>query len=884
MLNDILYRLRALFHRSAVETEMNDELRFHFERQVENLVQSGLSREEAMRRARLEFGGLDQVKEECRQARGVHWLETCMQDIRYGLRALRKSPAFTAVAVVTLALGIGANTAIFSVANPVLFRPLPFRDPSRLVTVLENKPAQNLDWLYVTQISFVQWQRRQTSFESISAFHGCGFRMTGDGEPQFLRGSCVSSSFFPMLGIQPVLGRFWTADEDIPGNDHVAVISYATWKEQFGGNENVIGKTLLRFPDRANYTIIGVLPPDFQFVSDGNAVWAPPNINVGAPTRFHDQFVFARLKDGTTLFQAQSSMEAIARQLEKEFPQSNTGWGVTVRPLQEYYSSLSNTRTALVVLLGAVGALLLIACANVANLLLARAAARQQEIAVRIALGASRLRLVRQLLTESMLLGVLGGLTGFAIARAGFASLLALAPTIPTFQPHAIRVDFTVFLFSLTASMFVSILFGLAPALRVSRKDSNALVRQASRGSRAGRRDGSTRNLLVVCEVGLAVTLVIGSALLIQSLRNLANDKLGFASDHLLSMTVCCLEDSRYPGQSDISTFWRETFTRLRSLPGVEAVANTTSLPVRNFDGSGSPILIQGRRTPPPGHDELSDQRYIGPDYFAAMKITVLRGREFSAQDDETHAYVAVVNEAMVRRYWPDQDPIGQQVQLVNLQPFGRWFNVIGVVANSHERGLGLDTRPTVYVSSLQNLVRGSALLVRTKSDPASMASSILSTLRSGKTDLSFGRARTLDELLSSSLAPQRFSVTLLSLFTAIALAMALIGVYGVMAYMVAQRTHEIGLRMALGAKPRDMLKLVVGQGLKLASVGVTAGLVGTLASTRLLKGLLYGVGAYDPITVILVCLVLIVVALVACYLPARRAMRVDPMIALRAE
>ena len=884
MFTDLLYRLRALFHRTAVETEMDNELRFHFEHQVEKLVGAGLSRDEALRRARLDFGGLDQVKEECRQARGVHWLETSMQDVRYGLRMLRKSPGFAIIAVLTLALGIGATTAIFSVANPVLFRALPFSDPSRLVTVLENKPAQNLEWLYVTQISFVEWQRRQTAFENLAAFHGCGFRMPGDGEPRFLSGSCVSSTFFPMLGIQPILGRLWTAEEDVPGQDHVALLSYAAWKDQFGGDKEAVGKTILRLSDRVSYTIIGVLPADFQFVSNDNEVWAPPNINTGAPTRFHDQFVFARLKAGTTLAQAQSSMDSIARQMEKDFPQSNTGWGVTVRSLQEYYSSLSNTRTALFVLLAAVGALLLIACANVANLLLARATARQQEIAVRVSLGASRLRLVRQLLTESLLLGLLGGLAGFALAWSGFAWLLAIAPTIPTFQPHALRIDLTVFLFSMAASLFVSVLFGLAPALRVSRKDSNELMRQASRGSRGGRRDRSARNALVASEVALAVTLMIGSALLIQSLRNLAKDNLGFAHDHLLSMSVCCLDQTQYPNQPEITAFWRQVFDRLHTLPGVSAATATSRLPVRGFDGSGTPILIQGRPAPPPGHDTLADAFYVGPNHFSAMGVPVLRGRELGPQDDDQHALVAVVNEAMVRRYWPDQDPIGQQVQLVNSQPFGRWFSVIGVVGNAHDRGLGRDTRPSVYVGNMQNLVRGTALLVRTQADPVSMAANVRSALRSVKADLSMNRPRTLDDVLSESLSQQRFSVTLLSLFTAIALGLALVGVYGVMAYMVVQRTHEIGLRMALGARPRDMLKLVVGQGFRIASLGVTAGLMGALASTRLMNSLLFGVSPRDPFTVVSVCAMLIVVALLACYLPARRAMKVDPMIALRCE
>jgi len=359
VLSDLLYRLRALFRRKAVDAELDAELGFHFERDVDKHVQAGLTHEEARRRARLKFGGMDQIKEECHQARGVRFIEMSLQDLRYALRMLRKSPGFTLVAVLTLALGIGANTAIFSVANPILFRPLPFRDPARLVTVLEKKASQHLDWLYATQISYVEWQRRSTTFDSISSYHGCGYRMPGEGEPHLLQGSCVSSTFFPMLGVQPVLGHVWSADQDMQGRDHVALISNALWQQQFGGTQDVIGKSVIRTGDGESFTIIGVLPPDFQFVEDDISVWTPPDINTAAPTRFHDQFVFAHLKPGITLEQAQSSMDAIARQMETEFPKSNTGWGVTVQPMQKYYSNLSNTRTTLLVLLGAVGALLL---------------------------------------------------------------------------------------------------------------------------------------------------------------------------------------------------------------------------------------------------------------------------------------------------------------------------------------------------------------------------------------------------------------------------------------------------------------------------------------------------------------------------------------------
>ncbi|HYL91810.1 MAG TPA: FtsX-like permease family protein, partial [Alphaproteobacteria bacterium] len=484
---------------------------------------------------------------------------------------------------------------------------------------------------------------------------------------------------------------------------------------------------------------------------------------------------------------------------------------------------------------------------------------------------------------ESLLLGLLGGVAGFLLAWSGFSALVALAPRVPTFQPHALRVDTQVFIFSLLASLFVSILFGLIPAMRASRKGSNELLR-AGRGVQGGLRDRAARSLLVMGEVALAVALMIASGLLVRSLRNLQTDPLGYSPDHLLMTGFCCLDMAHYPGQRDINAFYRQLSGRLQSLPGVESIASTTVLPLRSFDGGGTPILIQGRPVPAPGNEELSDFRVVGNAYFSTLKIPLLRGRDFTEQDDDEHAQVALINDAFRRRYFQDKEPLGQQVQIVNHVPFGRWFNVIGVVTDSRDRGLGKEIRPTIYLTVQQNDVRGTMMMVRTKADPMTMAANVRRTMLSVKSDLFIGRTSTMDDMLADSLSPQRFSVVLLSLFTGIAVGLALVGVYGVISYSVAQRTHEIGLRMALGAQPRDMLRLVIGQGLRLVLTGTAVGLAAAMAATQLMTNLLFGVSARDPLTAVLVCTAAVAVALMACYVPARRAMRVDPMIALRYE
>jgi predicted permease len=870
--------------RRQLDRDLEDEIAFHLAMREKKLAASGADSDEAHHAAHRRFGNTTSLKEVTREMWTFASLETLWQDVRYGFRMLRKNPGFTAAAILTLALGIGANTAIFSVVNAVLLRPLPFRDPDQLVSVLQNKPSQNLDWLYVTPANFAEWQKRADVFESLAASNGCSFRLAAQDEPHLVDGSCASSNFIPMLGVQPILGRLWSAQEDLPGAAHVAVLSYNLWKAQFGGDASAIGKTIWDAGNRQVFTIIGVLPPNFQFASEDISVWAPLSLDLQPPgNRFHTLLAFARLKPGVSLKQAQASMDGIAIQLEKEFPVTNAGWGISVQPLQQFYSNLGNTRTTLLVMIAAVGALLLIACANVANLLLARSAVRQKEVAVRVAIGATRFRLIRQLLTESLVLGVLGGAAGFLLAWAAFGPLISIAPVLPSFQPHAIRIDAQVLFYTMAAAILASIFFGLTPALKISKQDLQSSLREASRGLHGSVRDRTARSLLIVGEIGLAVVLLAGTGLLLESFWNLQKDRLGFNSDHVLTVSMCCLDAAHYSTQPQFSGFYRQLFDNLRALPGVESASGTTALPLRQFDGGGSVVLIQGRPAPAPGHDLLSDSRFVDPDYFHTMQIGLEHGRVFSVQDDENHPLAVVINEAMARHVWPDQNPIGQQIRFAN-GPAGVWYNIIGIVANSRDRGMGKETRSTMYLSNLQSPMGGIRLLIRTKTDPHTMVSSVRSAVRSLDRNLSIGNTRTLDEAMSQSLSPQRFAVVLLTLFAALALCLASIGVYGVTAFTVAQRTHELGIRIALGAQRRDVLALILGQGLRLALAGICVGLAGALALMRLMTSLFFGISPHDPVTFVFVCAVLTAIALLACYIPARRAMRVDPMIALRHE
>ena len=877
--------LRNLLHKQREERELDAEVRAYELLPADEKIRSRMNPQEAQRQAHLELGGVEQAKEHVREIRAGYVLETLLQDVRFGMRTLRKSPGFTAVAVLTFALGIGANAAIFGFVNAIVLRPLPFSDPSRLVTVLDTKPSNEADWLFVSPNRFEEFVRRSTTFEQIAGAENCYFRLENGGAPVLLQGGCASASLLPMLGVKPFLGRLFTPEEDRLGGNPVALLSYGCWKQYFGGDPGAIGKTIHRTANDAEFTIVGVLPADFKFATEQFALWAPLGTDPNYRDRDdHHLLVFARLKDGVRLPRAQSEMDGAAQQLAREYPATSTGWGITVRPLQRFYSGVRNVRQTLLVLFAAVGFLLLIACANVANLLFARASARRKEIAVRLAVGATRRRLIRPLVTESALLGVMGGATGFGLARLTFKSIMTLAPYIPSFRPNAIQMDNAVLAFAMAISIIASVAFGLTPALRVSRHDLNDSLREAGRGAHGAMRDRVTRRLLVASEIALAVVLLAGAGLLIASYRNLQTDRLGFNSDHVLVSSFCCLDEIHYRTQSDFSAYYTKLFERLRELPGVESASGTDSLPLRQFRGPGFTFEIQGQPAPSAGSEPAADFFFIEPRYFETLQIPLLRGRAFTEQDDLNSAPVAIVNATLAHRFWPDQDPIGHQLRPLTGDPGSRWYRIVGVAADTMQRGLGTEPQPKIYRSYYQSMERYTFLLVRTRRDPSSLASAVRGVIASVDRRLPLGAVQTLNQQLADSVATQRFSMALLGLFAGLALTLAGVGIYGVAAYMAAERTHEVGVRVAMGAQPTDITRLVLAEALRLAAAGVAVGVVGALVLTRVMRNLLFGVTASDPFTFFAVSVTLVGVTLAACYLPARRAARVDPIVALRDE
>jgi putative ABC transport system permease protein len=813
-------------------------------------------------------------------------MEKLIQDLRYGIRTILKQPGFTAIAVMALALGIGANTAIFSVVNAVLLRPLPFANPDGIMMVYNT--AEKEDSFSVTYPDFIDWRENQQSFHQLAAYSTRDFTLTGTGDPVRLRGAMVTSELFPILGVQPKLGRFFRPEEDKP-DVRIAILSHRMWQEHFASDPGICEKTIQLHGQ--SFNVAGVMPKGFAFPVQNDPVidfWTTTAIlqEGAAPLTVqrgnHALNVIARLKEGVTLEQAQSDMSGIVNALGNQYPDTNAQFGVRIAPLHK--DLVRDIRPALLILFGAVGCVLLIACANVANLLLARATTRHKEIAIRTALGASRLRVVRQLLTESLLLSIFGGALGLLLAWWGTELLVALVPKgLP--RADEISLDASVLGFTTLIALATGIFFGIAPALQISKTELTQTLKEGGRTSGDGAQRNRVRSILVVSEVAIALILLVGAGLLINSFLRLQKVNPGFDTNNVLSFRIG-LPDSRYPQSQQKIDFYKQLVSRIESLPGVKSVGYVNALP---FSGQGGDVgfAIEGEPTnsaQPFPYD--ADYRTISQGYFNAMGIEFLEGRDFDERDDLQSNPVVIINETLAKRFFPNQNPLGKRINpsfAVDRRGI-LMREIVGVVRSFKHSSLSAENKPELYVAYKQNPRPTAMMVARTTGDPTNLISTVRNEVKALDSTLAIYSVRTLDQYLAASVAQPRFNTLLLGIFAAVALILTSVGLYGVMSYTVTQRTRELGIRMALGAKPGDVLKLILKQGMGLTITGVVLGLAGAFALTRVAESLLFGVSATDPLTFLVVSTFLLGVALVACLVPARRATKTDPMVALRYE
>jgi putative ABC transport system permease protein len=799
-------------------------------------------------------------------------MNNIFKDIQYAFRTMLKHRGFTFVALLAVALGIGANTAIFSVVNGVLLRPLPYQAPEQLVTILHDGTSP------VAPSNYFDLKQQSQSFESMSAAQMWGPNLTGRDQPENLRGLQVSADMFHLLGVNPILGRTFTAGEDQPGNDHVVVLSNRLWQRRFGADPNIVGQQITL--DGASYMVVGVMPRQFQFApfwATKTELWVPLNLAARINDRGGQSLrVFGRLKNGVTREQAQAEVSTIFSRLEQQYPEANKGLSLGVVSLHE--KVVGPTRAPLLILLGAVGFVLLIACANVANLLMTRATARQKEIALRTALGASRSRIARQLFTESVVLALVGGAFGLLLGVVGVKMLVRLVPAdLPRMQ--TIGIDLYVLGFTLLLSVVTGFLFGLAPVLQIRKASFNAALKEGGWGSTDGGRRSLGRRSLVVSEVALALMLLIGGGLLVRSFLRLVSVDPGFNPHNVLTMTIS-LAGSEHKSGPEKAVFFQQLIDRVNSLPGVKSASAINHLPLAG-DIWTLGFTIEGRPLPRPGETQAAAYRIVRPDYFQTMGASLVSGRDFTTRDNDKSPGVVIVNESLARRYWPNENPLGKRITVAE----DGLREIVGVVKDAKQHEWAATANPEVYLPHLQvPSPRGMTLVVRTSSDPLALVGPAQNAVWAIDRNLPVSEIMTMDDVVSDAVGPQRFNTILLGLFSAVALILAVVGIYGVLSDSVTARIHEIGVRMALGAQPSDVLKMIVGQGMVLVAIGIVIGLAGAYMLTQLMSSLLYEVSTTDLATFVAIPVVLAAVALGACLVPARRATKVDPLVALRYE
>jgi predicted permease len=859
------------------EEELEEEIQSHLEMARRDRMERGETAVDAAESARREFGNIGLVKEVTRGVWGWRWLEQLGQDLHYGVRVLMKKPGFALIAVITLALGIGANTTLFSVIDAVLLRPLAFNEPDRLALLFQENRRNHWYHLSRSTVSppnYLDWKNQSRHFEHLAAYRTRTVNLTGADEPERVSVAQVSADFFKVLKVEPILGRTFLPEEEKPGGPRLVVLSYGFWRQRYGADPNIVGKTLTL--DDYSCTIIGVMPRESQYPG-GARLWGPLGIDYAAAGRGEVFLqVVGRLKPGVTWEQARTEMDTIAERLAREYPATNSIWSVAVVPLTDLVAG--PIRPALLVLLGAVGFVLLIACANVANLLLARAAAREKEVAIRAALGASRWRLMRQMLTESLMLALVGGALALLLAILATKALVALGTGIP--RMNGVAIDRRALGFTFAISLLTSLIFGILPALQISKPKLNRSLKEGGHGL-SGASQRGLRSLLVISEVALSLVLLVGAGLMIKSFRHLRAVDPGFDQERVLSMRLS-LPRTGYQQPAQIAALYEQLMHSLAALPGVDAAG---AIDKRLFSGdiTTSSFVIEGRPAPA-GQFYSAEYANVTTDYFRAMGIPLLKGRVFTEQDTAQSLPVTVISETMARRYFTDEDPIGRRI---TPGYGGRTLQIIGVVGDVRHHSLTADLKPTIYFPLWQNPQRSMCIIVRATGDAAVLTDAVRSRIRESEKSAPIYDSITLKQIVSDSVARERFSTLLFAVFATVALLLALVGVYGVMSYMVEQRRHEIGIRMALGAQISDVYRLVIKQGMILALAGITIGVVAALALAKLItsfSGMLHDVSPTDSATFVLIALLLLAAALISCLIPARRATKVDPLVALRCE